>query len=83
MHLDKSTAGYKTKQKSFEARYRNKKNVHKRTNGWIAFKKKKKQLQGLEEELKVNVHLDSLKATLKKVTNSKTPIHDCIDTFWF
>ena len=32
---------------------------------------------------KANIRLDSLRATLKKITNWKTPGHDSIHGFWF
>ena len=43
----------------------------------------KKELQELEEGPEANVHLNSLRATLKKIPNWKTPGHDSIHGFWF
>ena len=42
-----------------------------------------KELEGLEEGPKVEIHIDLLKTTLKKVSNWKTPGHDGIHGFWF
>ena len=42
-----------------------------------------KELQEVEEGLKVKIQIDSLRVTLKKVLNWKTPIHDGIHGFWF
>ena len=42
-----------------------------------------KELQGLEESPKMKIHLNSLRATLKKVPNWKTLGHDGIHAFWF
>ena len=41
-----------------------------------------KELEGLEEGLKVKIHLDSLRATLKKERNWKMPGHDSIHGYW-
>ena len=38
---------------------------------------------GLEERLKAKIHPDSLRTTLKKVPNWKTPGHDSINGYWF
>ena len=37
----------------------------------------------LEEGPQVNIHPDGLKATLKKISNRKTPGLDGIHRFWF
>ena len=42
-----------------------------------------KELQGIEEESKVDILLESLRATLKKVRNRKTPGHNDVRGFWF
>ena len=41
----------------------------------------KKELQVLEEEPKVKIRVDSLRAKLKKVPNWKTPGHDGIHDY--
>ena len=46
---------------------------HSRTTKWI---NRKKEMRGLEESPKINKHLDSLRATLKKIPNWKTADHD-------
>ena len=43
----------------------------------------KKELQELKEGPKANIHLDSIRATLRKVPNWKTPSHDGIHGFYF
>ena len=40
-------------------------------------------LEGLEEGLKAEIHIELLKKTLKKISNRKTPGHDGIHGFWF
>ena len=42
-----------------------------------------RELEGLEEGLKGEIHIELLKKTLKKISNWKTPGHDGIDGFWF
>ena len=42
-----------------------------------------KELERLEEGLIMKIHLDLLRATLKKVPSWKTPSHDGIHGFWF
>ena len=42
-----------------------------------------KKLEGLEKDLKAKIHFDSVRATLKKVPNWKTPGHDGIYRYWF
>ena len=42
-----------------------------------------KELEGLEEPPKMEIHIDLLKATLKRISNWKTPGHDRIHGFWF
>ena len=41
------------------------------------------ELQMLEESPQVNIHPDGFKATLKKISNWKTPSHGGIHGFWF
>ena len=48
---------------------------------WI--KTMTKELKGLEEAPKAEIHIDLLKSTLKKVSNWKMPGHDGIHVFWF
>ena len=42
-----------------------------------------KELEGLEEGPKTEIHLELLKKTLKKTSNWKTSGHDGIHGFWF
>ena len=42
----------------------------------------KKELEGLEEGLKSEIHIDLLKTTVKQ-SNRKMPGHDGIHRFWF
>ena len=42
-----------------------------------------RELEGLEEGPKVEIHTDLFKTTLKKISNWKTPGHDGIHCFWF
>ena len=42
-----------------------------------------KELDGLEEGPKAEIHIDLLKTTLKKISNRKKPGHDGIHGFWF
>ena len=42
-----------------------------------------RELDGLEEGQKVEIHSDFLKATLKKISNWKTPGYDGIHGLWF
>ena len=42
-----------------------------------------KELKGLEEGSKAEIHIDLLKTTLDKISNWKTPVHDGIYGFWF
>ena len=42
-----------------------------------------KELLILEERSKVKIHLDSIRATFKKVPNWKIPGYDDIHGFWF
>ena len=42
-----------------------------------------RDLEGLEEDLKAEIHIDLLKTTLKKISNWKTPSHGGIHGFWF
>ena len=42
-----------------------------------------RELEGLEEGPKTEIHIELLKKTLKKISNWKTPGHDGIHGFWF
>ena len=42
-----------------------------------------RDLEGLEEGPRVEIHIDLLKTTLKRIPNWKTPGHDEIHGFWF
>ena len=42
-----------------------------------------RELEGLEEGPKAEIHTDLLKTILKKISNWKTPGHDGIHSFWF
>ena len=42
-----------------------------------------RELEGLEEDPKAEIHTDLLKTTLKKISNWKTPGYDGIHGFWF
>ena len=42
-----------------------------------------RELEGLEEGPKAEIHIELLKKTLKKISNEKTPGHDGIHGFWF
>ena len=42
-----------------------------------------RELEGLEEGPKAEIHFELLKKTLKKISNWKTPGHDGIHWFWF
>ena len=42
-----------------------------------------KELEGLEEGPKVEIHIDLLKTSLKNISNQKTLSHDGIYGFWF
>ena len=42
-----------------------------------------KELEELEEGPKTEIHIDLLKATLKRISNWKTPGHDGIHSFCF
>ena len=44
---------------------------------------KKKELQGTEEVPEADIHLDSCKATYKKVLNGKSSCYDSIHGFCF
>ena len=66
------------KQNNFGVKYGNRKNKKAK---WINNIKKK--LQGLNESLEEEIYLESLRALLEKVSNSKTPAHDNIYGFWF
>ena len=42
-----------------------------------------RELEGLEEGPKMEIHIDLLKTTLKRMSNWKKPGHDGIHGFWF
>ena len=42
-----------------------------------------RELEGLEEGPKAEIHIDLLKMTLKRIPNWKTPGHDRMHGFWF
>ena len=42
-----------------------------------------RELEGLKNGPKAEIHIDLLKTTLKKISNRKTPDHDGIHAFWF
>ena len=42
-----------------------------------------KELEGLKEGPKAEIHIELLKTTQQKVSNWKTPDHDGIHGFWF
>ena len=42
-----------------------------------------REVEGLEEGLKAEIHIELLKKILKKISNWKTPGHDGIHGFWF
>ena len=42
-----------------------------------------RELEGLEEGSKAEIHIELLKKILKKISNWKTPGHDGIHGFWF
>ena len=42
-----------------------------------------RELEGLEEGSEMEIHVDLLKTTLKRISNWKTPGHDGIHGFWF
>ena len=42
-----------------------------------------RELEGLEEGPKAEIHINLLKKTLKKISNWKMPGHDGIHGFWF
>ena len=42
-----------------------------------------RELKGLEEGPKTEIHIDLLKTTLKRISNWKTPSHDGIHGLWF
>ena len=41
-----------------------------------------RELEGLEQGPKTEIHIDLLKTTLKRISNGKTPDHDGIHGFW-
>ena len=43
----------------------------------------KRELDGLEEAPKMEIHVDLLRTTLKRISNWKAPGHDGIHGFWF
>ena len=42
-----------------------------------------RELEGLKEGPKAEIHTDLLKITLKEISNWKTPGHDGVHGFWF
>ena len=42
-----------------------------------------RELEGLEEGPKMEIHIDLLRTTLKRISNWKAPGHDGIHGFWF
>ena len=42
-----------------------------------------RELEGLEESPKAEMHIELLEKTLKKISNWKTPEYDGIHGFWF
>ena len=42
-----------------------------------------RELEGLKEGPKAEIHIELPKKTLKKISNWKTPEHDGINAFWF
>ena len=42
-----------------------------------------RELEGLEEGPKAEIHIKLLKTTLKRIPNWKTPCQDGIHSFWF
>ena len=42
-----------------------------------------REIEGLERGPKVEIHIDLLKTTLKRISNWKTPGYDGIHGFWF
>ena len=67
------------KQNNFGAKYGNQDNITKKAE-WIS--NMEKELEGLEKGPKVKIQIDSLRTTLKKISNWKTPIYDGIHGFW-
>ena len=70
----------------FELKYDNQKNKktknkHNEKAEWI--NNITRELEGLKEGLLVEIHIDLLKTTLKRISNWKTPGHDGIHSFWF
>ena len=54
---------------------------HNREAKWIS--NTEKELEGLEKGPNMKMHINSLRATLKKIPNWKTSDHDGIHRFWF
>ena len=46
-------------------------------------KQHEKKLERLEEESEAKMHIDSLRTTLKRISNWKTSCYDGIRRFWF
>ena len=42
-----------------------------------------RELEGLKEGPRTEIHIDLLKTTLKRISNLKAPVHDGIHGFWF
>ena len=70
----------KRKSNNFRAKYRNRMNLKEKQNG---INNMEKDLQELKDGPKAKILLDSLRATIKKIPNSKTSCHDAIHGFWF
>ena len=54
---------------------------HRKNTEWINIITR--ELEGLEEGPKMEIHVDLLKTTLKRTSNWKAPGHDGIHGFWF
>ena len=67
------------KPNDFRQKYGNKKKKHNEKADWI--NNMTRELEGIEEDPKAEIHTDLLKTTLKKISNWKTPGHDGIHGF--
>ena len=54
---------------------------HNQNAGWI--NNITRELEGLEDGPEIEIHVDLLKTTLKRISNWKVPGHDGIHGFWF
>ena len=68
------------KPKDFGGKYGNQKKKKNENAEWI--NNITRQLEGLEEGPKTEIHIDLLKTTLKRISNWKTSGHDGIHGFW-